>query len=65
MDGCVESVRICESAVGKMMCFKVAPDSFDVIEFGRVFRQPFDGEPMDAGRKCRCEAPWTAAIFRS
>src|ERR1700736_3842577 len=28
---------------------KIAPDRLDFIEFGGVFRQPLDGEPMCAG----------------
>jgi len=35
--------------MGEVMGFEVAPDCFDVIEFWRVFGQPFDAEPMGAG----------------
>src|SRR5580698_6427909 len=36
-----------------MMRLEVAPDSLDVVQFRRVFGQPFDGEPMDAGGQRR------------
>jgi hypothetical protein len=35
--------------MSEMMGFEVAPHCFDVIEFGRVFGQPLDAEPMGAG----------------
>ena len=35
-----------------MMRFEIAPYNLDIIEFRRVFGQPFDGEPMGAGGKC-------------
>src|ERR1700750_725252 len=65
VDGCVESGCLTESLVGKIVRLQVAPDSFDVIEFGRVFRKPFDGEPMDARRKCcqLCPADMDRAII--
>ena len=31
------------------MGLKIAPDRLDFIEFGGVFRQPLDGEPVCAG----------------
>ena len=53
MDGCVEGFGIGESHVGEVIGLKVMPDRLDVIEFGRIFWQPFDGEPMGAGFKRR------------
>ena len=53
MDGGVESGFIGESQVGEMMRFEVAPDTFDVVEFRRIFREALDAEPMSAGSKCR------------
>ena len=35
--------------MGEVMGFEVTPDRLDIVEFGRVFRQPFDGEPVGAG----------------
>jgi hypothetical protein len=49
MDGLVERGGIGEGLVGEMVSLKVAPDELDIVEFGRVFRQPFDGEPVCAG----------------
>ena len=49
MDGLVEGGGVGEGLVGEVMGFEVAPDRLDIVEFGRVFRQPFDGEPVCAG----------------
>ena len=38
-----------EGLVGEVMGLKIAPDRLDFIEFGGVFRQPLDGEPVCAG----------------
>ena len=48
MDRLVEDIRIGEGLMSQMAGFEIAPDDFDVVEFGRVFRQPLDGEPMGA-----------------
>ena len=53
MDGCVGGFSIGESHVGEVIGLKVMPDRLDVIEFGRIFWQPFDGEPMSTGFKRR------------
>src|ERR1051325_11556915 len=52
-DGTGESVGIGEGAVSELMLLEVAPASFDVIQFGGVFRQPFEGEPRARG-ECLC-----------
>src|SRR5271169_3201529 len=49
MDGLVERVGVGEGLVGEVMGLKIAPDRLDVVEFGGVFRQPLDGEPVCAG----------------
>jgi hypothetical protein len=49
MNGYVESGCIGEGLVGEVVAFKIAPDRLDVIEFGRIFWQPFNNEPMGAG----------------
>jgi hypothetical protein len=54
MDGGVEFFGVGEGLVSEVMGFEVAPDGFDVVEFGRVFGQPLDGEPMRAGGERRC-----------
>ena len=48
MDGVIESVHFGEGFMGEIEGFEVMPDHFDVVEFGRIFRQPFDGEPVVA-----------------
>lgn len=53
MDGSIESFGIGEGLVGQMMSFEIVPDNFDVVEFGRVLGQPFDGEPVGPGREGR------------
>lgn len=50
VDRVVEVVSIGEGLVRKMVCLEVVPDAFDVVQFGRIFRQPFDREPVRAGR---------------
>src|SRR5574340_539950 len=49
MDGLVERIRVDEGLVGEVMGLEITPDRLDVIEFGSVFRQPLDGEPVGAG----------------
>src|SRR5215210_5587505 len=50
-DGAGESVGIGEGAVGELMLLQVAPASFDVVQFGGVFGQPFEGEPGALGER--------------
>ena len=63
MGGLVEGVDVRECLVGEVIGLKIAPDRLDFIEFGGVFRQPLDGEPVCAGGQgggCRlrpCVAP--------
>ena len=51
VDGVVERDGVGEGLVGEVMGLEVAPDRLDVVEFGRVFRQPLDGEPVCASRQ--------------
>jgi hypothetical protein len=44
-DGLGESVHVGEGLVGELMLLEVAPASLDVVQFGGVFWQPFEGEP--------------------
>src|SRR4029077_17844198 len=48
MDGLVEGGDVGEGLVGEVMGLKIAPDRLDFIEFGGVFWQPLDGEPVCA-----------------
>ena len=43
-----EGVGVDEGLMGEVMRLEVAPDDFDVVEFGRIPGQPLDGEPMRA-----------------
>jgi hypothetical protein len=54
-DGAVESVRIGEGTIGEIMLLEVAPASFDVIQFGGIFRQSFEGEPGAFGKRAGCQ----------
>src|SRR5215213_2653848 len=44
------------------MLLEVAPASLDVVQFGGVFRQPFEGEPGALGERAGCQL---AAVDRS
>ena len=46
MDGLIEVGGVGEGVVGEIVRFEIVPDNLDVVEFGRVFWQPLDGEPM-------------------
>jgi len=56
-DGCVdfavESVGIGEGLMGQMMRLEIVPDNLDIVELGRVLRQPLDGQPVLARIECR------------
>jgi hypothetical protein len=49
VDRPVECVRVSEGLMREMMRFEVMPDAFDVVQFGRIFGQPLDDEPVGAG----------------
>src|SRR4029078_3380585 len=51
MGGAGNGVGIGEGAVGELMLLEVAPASFDVVQFGGVFGQPFEGEPGALGER--------------
>ena len=53
MYGAVECGGVGEGLMGEVMRLEVAPDHFDVIEFGGVFGQPLDCEPVRAGGQGR------------
>src|ERR1700690_2725802 len=48
VDCAVEDVGISEGLMGQMACLEIVPDNLDVVEFGCVFWQPLDGEPVFA-----------------
>src|SRR3954468_1229600 len=45
VDGDVEGVGVTERAVGEVVALQVAPGPLDVVQLGRVPRQPLDREP--------------------
>jgi hypothetical protein len=62
LDDVVESVGIDEGAIGELMLLEIAPASLDVVQFGGVFGQPFEGEPGAFGKRAGCQL---AAVDRS
>jgi len=48
MDGLVEGVDIGEGLVSEVIGFEIMPNNLDVVELGRVFRQPLNSEPVRA-----------------
>ena len=54
-DGAGESVDIGESTIGEIVLLEVAPAALDVIQFGGVFRQPFEGEPGALDERLCCQ----------
>ncbi len=46
MDGSIEVGGVGEGVVGEIVRFEIVPHNLDVVEFGCVFWQPLDGEPM-------------------
>src|SRR5689334_23288189 len=54
-DGAGESIGIGVGTVGELMLFEVAPASFDVVQFGGIFRQPFGGEPRARSKRLCCQ----------
>jgi hypothetical protein len=60
-DGAFESVGIGQGAVGELMLLEVAPASFDVVQLGRVFRQPLEGKPSAL---MACFFAWPGALIR-
>jgi transposase len=49
VDRLVERVDVGEGLMGEVMRFQIVPDDLDIIEFGRVFGQPLNGEPVCPG----------------
>ena len=46
MDAAIEGFGVGKGLVGQMMRLEIVPDNLDVVELGRVFRQPLDEEPV-------------------
>src|SRR3954452_5939924 len=55
MDGAIEVFRFPERLMGEVMPLQVAPDRFDVVELGSIFRTPSVPEPVGAlGERGAC-----------
>src|ERR1041384_3881073 len=50
-DGAGEIVDIGEGRIAEVLLLEVTPASLDVVEFGGVFWQPFEGEPGARGER--------------
>src|SRR4051812_5001865 len=51
MDGGVEGVGVAEGPVGEVVALQVAPGALDVVQLGRVLREPLDREPGARGER--------------
>ena len=49
VDRLVERVDVGEGLMGEVMRLQIVPDDLDIIEFGRIFGQPLNGEPVCPG----------------
>jgi hypothetical protein len=50
MDRVVEIIGVAKGLMGEEMSLEVAPGMFDIVQFGGVLRQPFDGQPWTLGK---------------
>ena len=64
MDALVEIVCSGEGLMSEMVSFQIAPGLFDVVEFGSVFWQPLDCQPVRSlgKRGARCLAGVDRAV---
>ena len=53
MDRLVERGDIREGLMGEVVRLEIVPNDLNIIEFGRVFGQPLNGEPVCPGGECR------------
>ena len=51
VDCAFESIGIGDGAIGELMLLEVAPATFDIVQLGGVFRQPFEGQPGPLGER--------------
>ena len=51
VDRAFESVEIGDGAIGQIMLLEVAPASFNIVQLGGIFGQPFEGEPSALGER--------------
>lgn len=48
VDVTIEMLWVSEGLMGEVVGLEIEPDAFDVIEFGGIFWQPFDRQPVSA-----------------
>src|SRR3954467_6633111 len=51
VDGEVELAGVAEGAVGQVVALQVAPGALDVVQLGRLLREPLDREPGPRGER--------------
>jgi hypothetical protein len=51
VNGSVEVIDLGEGTMGEVVLLEIAPAAFNVVEFGSVFRQSFDGELPSFGQR--------------
>lgn len=52
----VEVCNVGEGLMGKVMRLEVVPDHLAIVQFGGIFGQPIDGEPMCRGANAASES---------
>ena len=53
VNGRIEFGDASECLVSQVVRLQIVPDDLDVVQFGGIFRQPFDREPVRASGKGR------------
>jgi hypothetical protein len=51
VNGTIESGNAGECLMSEVVRLEVAPDELDIVQFGRIFRQPFNSQPVCASGK--------------
>ena len=49
VNGAIEIGHAGECLMRQVVPLQIVPDDLDVVQFGRIFRQPFDRQPVCAG----------------
>ena len=49
--GAIEMIGVGKGLMSEKVALKVAPGSFDIVQLGSLFRQPFEGEPSSLGKR--------------
>src|SRR3954451_10584739 len=51
VNGPIEFGSVSECVMSQVVRLQVVPNDLDIVEFGRLFRQPFTGHPVCTGDK--------------